>query len=138
MLLRCRAKTEPPMLKFSSSEPSSLLNGFQLTNAEKNLRVAGGDEAVAGAVEDARGVVERVVEEPAEGHDAEVAVLAEVVEEDRPLGGDQALDRLDEELVGERRLEAADPELEPGVVVEVEEDVEQLRACRSRWPSETK
>ena len=71
-----------------------------------------------------RGVVELVVEEPAEGHDAEVAVLAEVVEEERPLGDDQALDRLDEELVGERRLEPADPDLELGVEVEVEEDVE--------------
>ena len=123
------------MLKFSRSVFSSLPNGLQLPNQEVALPSCIGKEPIAGPVEDAARVVERVVEQPAKGHDAVIAVLAEVVEEERTFGGDETLDRLDEELVGERRLEPADPHAELGVEIEVDEDVkdrEGIKAVRER------
>src|SRR4051794_28207174 len=60
------------------------------------------DEGVPGAVENTEGIVELLVEEPAEGHHTEVTVLGEVVEEDRALRAEEALDRFDEEFVRER------------------------------------
>ena len=113
------------MLKFSRSVFSSLPNGLQLTKPGNGRGILLCQEAIARSVEDAAGIVERVTEQPAEGHDAIIAVLGEVVEEDGPFRGDQTLDRLDEELVGERCLEPADPQAELGVKIEVEERIEE-------------
>ena len=126
------------MLKFSRSDPSLSLNGRQLTKPEKNLESWVATKPLRVAVEDARGVVEHAAAEPAVGHGTDVAVLAEVVEEERPLGVDQPLDRLDQELVGERRLEPAHPDLERRVVVQVDEVVEPVEGVEAPWATDTK
>ena len=80
--------------------------------------------AVGRAVEDACGVVDPVGHRLAPEHRAHVAVDAEVVEEHRPFAVGQHLGRLAVELIGVRCLEPAEPELEPFVVIDVQEDVE--------------
>ena len=71
----------------------------------RGVSVAGGVENSGGVLNPAHAVVS--IEKLAVRHEALIAVLAEVVEKERTFRSDQPLDRLDEEFVRERRLEAA-------------------------------
>ena len=89
------------------------------------LRIRIGDKAVAAAVEDPPRIIDGVVQDPPVGHDAQVAVQGEVIEKEGPFRSDQTLDWLEEELISERGLETPYAQAEPGVVVDVDEHVEQ-------------
>jgi hypothetical protein len=109
---------------------------MEIQETRKPLAVLIGGKAVAIRIEYTSGVLHAArtvgsVKELAIAHDAFIAVLAEVVNEERPFGSDQALDGLDEEFVSERRLESAGSNLETFVVVKVEEDVKRLECIEA-------
>ena len=86
-------------------------------------------ERVARPVEDSRRVVEPLVEKVAPGHQAKLAVQADVGCEYRPLGSRQPVIRDRILVVGERREEAAKAELETVVEVQVDEGVQQVETA---------
>ena len=101
------------------------MEGPRVEQADDVFGVVGVEQPVAAPIEDAHGVVDPLPGHLAPGHDAEVAVGLEVVEEERILGGDQPANRDQVRLDDEGDEVTPDLDLEPVVVVEIQEGVEQ-------------
>ena len=119
--------TEVPRFRnLANSSDSDSWNGLAFKIRDEIHAVVEALERVARAVEDSGRVVEPLVEQVAPAHQPDLAAQADVGREQRPLGRRQPVIRDRVLVIGERREEAAESELETVVEVQIDEGVQNV------------